>query len=272
SAAQLPWHARADAAARRSLSLPLPQDGAVAGRGARAAGAAHDRHVPVALRPRQVARAGDRCGVGAGRAARHEAHRGSRAGIRRRLPRNARGARDPRPRAVPCGRRRALRRARLPQRRRSRNGHARGARPARAGGLAMSRTYRFEGFALDADERRLTRGSDTVELNGRYFDALLLLVREPGRLVSKDRFMSEVWCGVPVTDEALTQCIRTLRRQLGDDAGNPRFIETVPKHGYRFIATVEVMGEEEAPAPPVRREMAATPVSTGPARGAWSRF
>lgn len=113
----------------------------------------------------------------------------------------------------------------------------------------MSRTYRFEGFALDADERRLTRGSDIVELNGRYFDALLLLVREPGRLVSKDRFMDEVWRGVPVTDEALTQCIRTLRRQLGDDAGNPRFIETVPKHGYRFVAPVADASDPKAPAP-----------------------
>lgn len=44
---------------------------------------------------------------------------------------------------------------------------------------------------------------------------------------------------MPVTDEALTQCIRTLRRQLGDDAARPRFIETVPKHGYRFVAPVE---------------------------------
>ena len=59
--------------------------------------------------------------------------------------------------------------------------------------------------------------------------------------MSKDRFLDEVWRGVPVTDEALTQCIKTLRRQLGDDAAAPRFIETVPKHGYRFIAPVEVV-------------------------------
>src|SRR6185503_19790630 len=57
--------------------------------------------------------------------------------------------------------------------------------------------------------------------------------------ISKDRFLDEVWRGVPVTDEALTQCIKTLRRQLGDDAARPRFIETVPKHGYRFVAPVE---------------------------------
>ena len=54
--------------------------------------------------------------------------------------------------------------------------------------------------------------------------------------------MGEVWRGIPVTDEALTQCIRTLRKQLGDDAARPRFIETVPKHGYRFVAPVAVIG------------------------------
>ncbi len=83
------------------------------------------------------------------------------------------------------------------------------------------------------------RGDRPVDVNGRYFDALALLVSEAGRLVSKDRFMDEVWRGVPVTDEALTQCIRSLRRELGDDASVPRFIETVPKHGYRFIAPVD---------------------------------
>lgn len=109
--------------------------------------------------------------------------------------------------------------------------------------------YRFDEFVLSPGERRLSRGGAAVEINGRYLDALLLLVREQGRLVSKDRFMGEVWRGIPVTDEALTQCIRTLRRQLGDEAGRPRFIETVPKHGYRFIASVEPVEEcvEEVP-------------------------
>ena len=100
--------------------------------------------------------------------------------------------------------------------------------------------YRFGGFTLDADERQLCRGSEPVELSGRYFDALVLMVREQGRLITKDRFLDEVWSGVPVTDEALSQCIKTLRRQLGDSAAHPRFIETVPKHGYRFIAPVEI--------------------------------
>lgn len=102
-----------------------------------------------------------------------------------------------------------------------------------------SSSVTFANFRLDPDNRRLTRDGATVELSGRYLDALALLVTEAGRLVTKDRFMAEVWRGVPVTDEALTQCIRALRRALGDDAARPRFIETVPKHGYRFIAAVE---------------------------------
>ena len=102
-----------------------------------------------------------------------------------------------------------------------------------------SESFRFGSFQLDPGERQLRQDGSPVEINGRYFDALTLMVREPGKLISKDRFLDEVWRGVPVTDEALTQCIKTLRRQLGDDAARPRFIETVPKHGYRFIAPVD---------------------------------
>ena len=108
--------------------------------------------------------------------------------------------------------------------------------------------YCFGNYRLDAADRRLSRDGRAVELNARYFDALALLVREADRLVTKDRFLDEVWRGIPVTDEALTQCIRTLRRELGDDAAAPRFIETVPKHGYRFIAPVDG-------APPARQNL-----------------
>jgi DNA-binding winged helix-turn-helix (wHTH) protein len=103
-------------------------------------------------------------------------------------------------------------------------------------------TFSFDRFTLDADDRRLRCDGKPVELNARYFDALELLVRNSGSLVSKDRFLDEVWSGVPVTDEALTQCIRALRKALGDDASRPRFIETAHKHGYRFIAPLDLAG------------------------------
>jgi DNA-binding winged helix-turn-helix (wHTH) protein len=124
-------------------------------------------------------------------------------------------------------------------------------------------SFRFERFELDPANRRLSRDGAPVELNARYLDALVLLAREQGRLVSKDRFLAEVWRGIPVTDEALTQCIKTLRRQLGDDAANPRFIETVPKHGYRFLAAVE-----RDSAAPVAATGGAASLSLAP----WQRF
>jgi DNA-binding winged helix-turn-helix (wHTH) protein len=105
-----------------------------------------------------------------------------------------------------------------------------------------SNRYQFDDFTVDPVNRSLRRAGEALSVSNRYFDALALLLRERGQLVTKDRFMSEVWNGVPVTDEALTQCIRTLRRLLGDDAARPRFIETVPKHGYRFIAPAKVAG------------------------------
>lgn len=105
--------------------------------------------------------------------------------------------------------------------------------------------YRFGQFSLDPVDRQLKHGEQPVELNARYFDALMLLVREQGTLVSKERFLDEVWNGATVSDEALSQCIKTLRRQLGDNAAKPIFIATVPKHGYRFIAPVE--WQEERP-------------------------
>lgn len=112
--------------------------------------------------------------------------------------------------------------------------------------------FRFDRFTLDPADRQLLRGGAALDLNSRYFDALELMVREAGRLVPKERFLDEVWRGVPVTDEALTQCIRSLRKQLGDDASRPRFIETVPKHGYRFIAPVDAVAETGAVSKPAR--------------------
>ncbi|GHA27084.1 hypothetical protein GCM10007989_23640 [Devosia pacifica] len=102
----------------------------------------------------------------------------------------------------------------------------------------MAPVYRFADFVLDTGNRRLIRGGSPVALSARYFDALVLLVSEAGRLVEKQRFFDEVWGGAVVGDEALTQCVKTIRKCLGDAASSPRFIETVPKHGYRFVGDV----------------------------------
>lgn len=108
------------------------------------------------------------------------------------------------------------------------------------------RRYEFDRFSLDPLERRLFTGEVPVELSSRYFDALLLLLQHSGSLLSKDRFLQDVWEGIPVTDEVLTQCIKTLRRQLGDNATRPHLIETIPKHGYRFIGAVKCVPDLDA--------------------------
>ncbi len=119
--------------------------------------------------------------------------------------------------------------------------------------------YYFADFVLDPAQRQLLCGSQQLELNARYLDALVLLVQDAGKLISKQRFFDEVWQGTVVSDEALTQCIRNLRRQLQDSAATPRFIETVPKHGYRFIAAVScaspTVAVEQPSGQPGRRQL-----------------
>lgn len=132
----------------------------------------------------------------------------------------------------------------------------------------MAGLYRFDRFVLDVADRRLSDDRGSVDLSGRYLDALVMLVAEEGRLVTKARLLDEVWKGVPVTDEALTQCVRSLRKVLGDEAGRPRFIETVPRHGYRFIASATPVPAESTDIEAARAE-----VRLQPGQGeAWARF
>src|SRR5262245_30314634 len=131
--------------------------------------------------------------------------------------------------------------------------------------MAVGR-YECDSFSLDPIERRLFNGEAPVELNSRYFDALLLLLQHPGTLLSKERFLQEVWRGIPVTDEVLTQCIKTLRRQLGDSATQPHLIETIPKHGYRFIAPVSRVAANDAARDDANRALSSPAIS---ARGSY---
>jgi len=108
-------------------------------------------------------------------------------------------------------------------------------------------SYRFDDFHLDAGNRRLSRNGAPVALSSKYFDVLLLLVSRSGQLVEKHRIFEEVWDGVFVTDAALTQCIKDIRKQLGDDASSPRYIKTVPKHGYVFIGNAVETDDSAAP-------------------------
>ena len=118
----------------------------------------------------------------------------------------------------------------------------------------MAERFAFEEFMLDPNDRQLRRGTDDVELNGRYFDALALLRPRARQAHLEGPLPGGGVARRPVTDEALTQCVRTIRRQLGDNASQPRFIETVPKHGYRFIASVSTgRGSLPCDLPPRKR-------------------
>lgn len=97
--------------------------------------------------------------------------------------------------------------------------------------------FRFGDFLLLPRERRLLRAGDEVALIPRYFDLLLFLVQERERVVSREEIFARVWRDVVVSDGALSQAVRTLRRALGDDPRSPRFLRTVSRFGYQFAAT-----------------------------------
>src|ERR1043166_4838746 len=98
--------------------------------------------------------------------------------------------------------------------------------------------YDFGNFRLDPSEKVLLREGETIPLTPKVFETLKLFVENPGRLIEKDELMQRLWPDRYVEESNLTFNIRMLRKALGDDKAKPRFIETVPKRGYRFIAEV----------------------------------
>ncbi len=106
----------------------------------------------------------------------------------------------------------------------------------------------FEGFLLDADNALLWRGKERISLPPKPFHVLCHLVQRAGELVTKDELLDAVWPNLHVTESSLTVCINALRLALGDDSRSPRFVETVPRRGYRFIAPVmDVSNSEPTP-------------------------
>ena len=106
--------------------------------------------------------------------------------------------------------------------------------------------YQFGPFCLDAGERVLLRDGRVVPLPAKALSTLLALVVSSGHLVEKDVLMEEVWPGEFVEEGNLARHIFMLRRALGETTENPKYIETIPRRGYRFIADVRE-GPDEAP-------------------------
>lgn len=102
--------------------------------------------------------------------------------------------------------------------------------------------YEFGPFVLDPADRALLRDGSLVPLQPKVFDTLLVLVKYGGHLVEKNEFMRAVWPEDEFVEEQnLNKNISKLRRALGEGVGGAKYIETVPKSGYRFAAEVRVV-------------------------------
>src|SRR5271154_157099 len=98
-------------------------------------------------------------------------------------------------------------------------------------------TYRFEGFVLDVRRGSLlTAAGEELPLRRQSFEMLCLFVENAGRLLDRDSINRAIWSDVAVTDDSMTQCVRDIRRAIGDDA--QRILKTVPRRGYLFDVVI----------------------------------
>ena len=100
--------------------------------------------------------------------------------------------------------------------------------------------YEFGPYVMDARSRILLKDGATVRLTPKAFDTLLVLVQHASQVVEKEQLLQEVWPDIFVEEGSLSHNIHGLRKALGDDSSEPRYIETIPKRGYRFVAPVKI--------------------------------
>lgn len=125
----------------------------------------------------------------------------------------------------------------------------------------MAAGYEFNGYRLDAIRRQLRDPQGRlVDVPTRAFDTLLYLIEQRSQIVDKNRLMQAVWPGTVVEENNLSQAISALRRVLGEERADPRFLVTVPGRGYRFVAPVTEMTAAADPAPVPRAT--ATPLDS----------
>ena len=111
--------------------------------------------------------------------------------------------------------------------------------------MGNKNSYHFGPYLLNGRESLLLRDGSPVALTPKVFDTLVVLVRNSGHLVEKEDLMKEVWPETIVEESNLTQNIFTLRRILGEGDKGAKYIETVPRRGYRFVAPVKEVPESE---------------------------
>jgi DNA-binding winged helix-turn-helix (wHTH) protein len=108
--------------------------------------------------------------------------------------------------------------------------------------------YEFGPFHLDLRRRQLLRGEEVLALTPKAFDLLQVLVTHADRVVEKDELMRRIWPDSYVGEDSLTQNVAVLRKVLGDASDSPRYIATIHKHGYRFVAALRELHAPEAAA------------------------
>src|ERR1700679_1468915 len=104
--------------------------------------------------------------------------------------------------------------------------------------------FQFGEFQIDALGRTLAREEEIVTLNRRAFDVLLYLVQNPGRVLTRDELLKNVWPDTFVDENSLAQSISALRRALEEKPGDNSYIVTLPGRGYQFVSAVTVVAEE----------------------------
>ena len=136
--------------------------------------------------------------------------------------------------------------------------------------LKAKHLYGFGSYRLDAVERVLLRDGQPVTLPPKDLETLLVLVERAGHIVEKEELLEKVWPGVFVEEGNLARHIFNLRQVLGDSPDGRKYIETIPKRGYRFVAAVQEDPEATAPYSTVQdSEQAQTTVHFGQKRSLW---
>src|SRR5262245_26387542 len=105
--------------------------------------------------------------------------------------------------------------------------------------------YRFDDFELDVSNRQLRRHGQEILLPAKAFDMLVVLIENGGRLLGKDELFSRVWPDQIVEESNLTVQVSAIRKALSEQASNPKYLFTVPGHGYRFNGSVLHPAEDE---------------------------
>ncbi len=132
--------------------------------------------------------------------------------------------------------------------------------------IRPAQRYRFGTFEADAATGELRRQGMRVKLNAQPFQVLLMFLERPGQLLTRDEISRELWPEGTFVDyeHGVNSAVNRIREALGDTAGSPRFVETLARRGYRFLAPVEQTPAERTPLAPIVDRIAAGDIPTSP--------